>query len=218
VRSRLAAFTFASSGTADATAGVAGGTTLTTGVFAQQSPPYMLTATACWYLDGLARNLCSESFTLPFGAGATPAPAATGKQGNWNIEIHGVLGNTDPHCPNVKGEDKGATLQMTETQLTGTWHYRPFCGANGAAVSGTMSASVGRNADGLLELRAWTLTITTASKGTCASSGTIHAGTATFAINSPGVGTGEAFVTPTLEGCPDRIQLAVQISTGPLEP
>jgi hypothetical protein len=71
-------FTFASSGSEHLTAGSPAGPPLTVGTVAEQGPPYVLTAAACWFLDGLARNLCSPQFTLPFGSPTTtPTPAPT---------------------------------------------------------------------------------------------------------------------------------------------
>ncbi|GEM_PF-4925276 len=64
-------FTFASTGNANLSAGAATGTTLTAGVFASATPPYVLTASACWFLDGLARNLCSPQSSLHFGVQPT---------------------------------------------------------------------------------------------------------------------------------------------------
>lgn len=71
-------FTFAASGGATMAASIAGGTTFTAGVQGSQSPPYTLTATACWLLDGLARNLCGGPYALSFGTGAAPSAAPQG--------------------------------------------------------------------------------------------------------------------------------------------
>jgi len=70
-------FTFTSSNASTADTGEVGSQLLVVGVAASADPPYVLTGSACWSLDGLPRDLCSGSTSRPFGAGATPPPIPT---------------------------------------------------------------------------------------------------------------------------------------------
>lgn len=112
-------FTFASSGGATMTAGVAAGSTLTAGVVATQAPPYTLTASACWYLGGLARNLCSDSFSLPFGAGATPSPGPQAS-GSTSLDISGTYA-LKVTCDSVEWGTGTAIVSQTGSQVSVTW-------------------------------------------------------------------------------------------------
>lgn len=69
-----ARFTFARTGSVDATAVVTAGTTLSEGVFAAGPGPYGLTIQACWTLGGLPRTVCAR-FQRAFGLGPSPTPA-----------------------------------------------------------------------------------------------------------------------------------------------
>lgn len=69
-----ARFTFARTGSVDATAVVTAGTTLSGGVFAAGPGPYGLTIQACWTLGGLPRTVCAR-FQRAFGLGPSPTPA-----------------------------------------------------------------------------------------------------------------------------------------------
>ena len=74
-------FTFATTGTPMATAAQpAASTVVTAGVHATAAAPYGLVAKACWYLAGVARNLCSDTVSQSWGAGSSgpPASAPTG--------------------------------------------------------------------------------------------------------------------------------------------
>jgi hypothetical protein len=71
-------FAFRSTGTPEATVGQPTGEVVTVNVSASADPPYELRASACWSLDGVARNFCSGQRQRSFGGPASPAPAGSG--------------------------------------------------------------------------------------------------------------------------------------------
>jgi hypothetical protein len=70
-------FTFASTGTSMATAAQpVTSTVATVEVQATANPQYTLVATACWFLAGVARNLCSDNVSQSWGGGTVQPPAS----------------------------------------------------------------------------------------------------------------------------------------------
>lgn len=113
-------FTFASSGSNSLTAGVAGTSTLTAGVVATQGPPYSLSFTACWVLDGLKRNLCNTE-SRPFGSGATGAPSdVPGTAGAGEAPQMGRNWNVSASCDGLYGTGTG-TLTQNGWTVTLSW-------------------------------------------------------------------------------------------------
>ncbi|HET6153656.1 MAG TPA: hypothetical protein VFE15_11895 [Marmoricola sp.] len=72
-------FSFTSSGNPSATAGEVSSSIMDVGVAASADPPYQLGVSACWSLDGVVRDLCSEQLFQSFGPGAS---SGTGQGGN----------------------------------------------------------------------------------------------------------------------------------------
>jgi hypothetical protein len=122
-------FTFASTGGSTMTASVTGTSTLNAGVFATQGPPYSLTPSACWYLDGIERNLCTTMAPLPFGAGATPTP---GPQSSGSTsQLPDLTGSYVISGHSVNAQQCGATFSFNGTAkvvqsgaaVTVTWTF-----------------------------------------------------------------------------------------------
>ncbi len=166
-------FTFAASGGATTTARVAGTSTLTAGVFATQAPPYSLGVRVCWFLDGIARTLCSTLPPLPFGSGPTQPPQSAAPAASGAIPDFSGLYDVQLTCgPDVYGNGL-ATVTATGLTITVTWSVTMvdtlatsggLCGdawrGGRFPTSGSYSGQLTRRSAGLyeIELASWTAT------------------------------------------------------------
>jgi hypothetical protein len=140
-------FTFTSSNASTADTGEVGSQLLVVGASASADPPYVLTASACWSLDGLPRDLCSGPMSRPFGAGATPpipTPSGSAPPGDFIL----LAGTLSPVTVNtcsviqVLATDRGGHQLTDPVQWSATGPVRQLL-PNGSSVQVLTGSGLG---------------------------------------------------------------------------
>jgi len=128
-------FGFFPAGGTLASAAVPAGQAASLGVTATQDPPYAVGVRACWFLSGIARSLCSQTFNLPFGANSpTPTVGSTNAvPPELTADLPGTYAVT-LICANVVFGEGQASVTLADNVVSLSWSVSvsdPGVGAGG---------------------------------------------------------------------------------------